>query len=300
MKDNKAIFAHLAVLGANLIYGVNYTVAKNVMPDYIGPFGFIVIRVIVSAVLFTLLDAIFSPGKVEKRDLSRLAVCAIFGIAVNQLLFFKGLNITTPINAALMMTTNPIMVLIVAAIVARERITSRKVGGIMIGITGAITLILFGDRFANLGGDIVGDTLVLINSLSFGMFLILVKPLMQKYHAIKVMKWVFIFGSFYVLPFGYGEFTQIEFSEFPLRIWLSVAYVVIGTTAVAYLLNIFALKNLSASNVSSYIYLQPVFATTFAILVGKDQLHYLHIISSLLIFTGVYLVSTKSTSSTKD
>jgi drug/metabolite transporter (DMT)-like permease len=298
--ENRSIFAHLAVLGANLIYGVNYTVAKGVMPDYIGPFGFIVIRVVVSAILFTILDAIFSPGKVERRDLYRLALCAVFGIAVNQLLFFKGLNITTPINAALMMTTNPIMVLIVAAVVARERVTSRKVGGIMIGITGAITLIILGDRFANLGGDIIGDTLVLINSLSFGLFLILVKPLMQKYHAIKVMKWVFIFGSFYVLPFGYQEFSAVEFSEFPLHIWLSVAYVVIGTTAVAYLLNIYALKNLSASNVSSYIYLQPVFATTFAILVGKDSLHYLHVISSLLIFTGVYLVSTRSTGAVKD
>jgi drug/metabolite transporter (DMT)-like permease len=288
---NNKLYAHLAVLGANLIYGINYTVAKGVMPEFIAPFAFILIRVVVTAIIFTVIDLFIKSPPIERKDLIKLAMCALFGIAINQLMFFKGLSITSPINAALMMTTNPIMVLIVAAIVIREKITAGKVGGILIGITGAITLILFGNHFNINGGDVKGDIMVLINSLSFGVFLIIVKPMMQKYHAITVMKWIFIFGIFYVFPFGYTEFRQTDFLSFPTHIWLSVAFVVIVTTSIAYSLNTYALKNLSASNVSSYIYLQPLFATLFAILMGKDQLHFLHIISSGLIFTGVYLIS---------
>jgi len=287
-------YAHLAVLCANLIYGANYTIAKGVMPDYIGPFGFIVIRVIVAAVIFSLLDLFFKSQKVATKDLITLAVCGLFGVAINQLLFFKGLSITSPINAALMMTTNPIMVIIVAAILIKEKVSFKKISGILIGIAGAIFLILIGKDMAVTNGDVRGDLLVLINSLSFGIFLIIVKPMMQKYHPITVMKWIFIFGAFYVIPFGYNEFTKIEFNTFPAHIWLSVTYVVIVTTCIVYLLNTFALKNLSPSNVSSYIYLQPVFATAFAIALGKDQLHVLHVISSMLIFIGVYLVSSST------
>ena len=297
MKDNKQLFAHLSVLSANLIYGANYTIAKGVMPEFIQPFGFIFIRVTITALIFILIDDLLftrKRQKVENKDKFRLALCALFGIAINQLLFFKGLSITSPINAALIMTTNPIMVLIVAGILIREKVSTRKVTGIFIGIAGAVSLILFGKHFAFNNGDIRGDILVLINSLSFGVFLIIVKPMMQKYRPITVMKWIFLFGSFYVIPFGYDEFKNVNFSGFPTHIWLSVAYVVIATTSVVYLLNSFALKNLSPSNVSSYIYLQPVFATAFAIALGKDNLHVLHVVSSLLIFFGVYLVSSAS------
>lgn len=288
---NNRVIAHLSVLVANLIYGANYTIAKGVMPDYIGPFGFIFLRVISASIIFWVIDIFFKSPRMETKDLGRLILCGLFGVATNQLLFFKGLSITAPINASLMMTTNPIMVMIVAAIILREKVSLRKVSGIIIGILGAVSLIIFGKQFNFQQGDVLGDLLILINSISFGIFLIIVKPLMQKYPPITVMKYVFVFGSLFVIPFGYDEFNRIEFKDFPTHIWLAVSYVVIITTVVVYLLNTFALKNLSPTSVSSYIYLQPVFATMFAILLGKDSLHLMHIISSVLIFTGVYLVT---------
>lgn len=283
--------AHLAVLAANLIYGANYTIAKQVMPEYIEAFGFIFIRVLVTALVFWGLASLGANEKVDKSDFPRLFACAVFGVATNQLLFFKGLDLTAPINASLMMTTNPIMVLIVASLLIREKITFRKVAGITIGILGASTLLLWGKKVSFSSASALGDFFILINSLSWGTFLIIVRPLMQKYKTITVMKWVFLFGSVLVFPFGWEEFNAIRWETFTTPVWLATFYVVICTTSLAYMLNTVALKNLSPSAVSAYIYLQPLFATAFAIMLGKDYLNMLHVISALLIFTGVYLVT---------
>jgi drug/metabolite transporter (DMT)-like permease len=291
------ILAHLSVLTANLIYGANYSIAKQVMPEFIKPFGFIVIRVVVTAVLFWGISIFVRDKKVEREDMPRLFFCALFGVAINQLLFFKGLDLTSPINASLMMTTNPIMVLLVAGLLIREKITGRKIAGIIIGIAGASLLLLWGKEFSFQNASVAGDAFVLINSLSFGVFLIIVKPLMQKYNTLTVMKWVFLFGSILVLPFGYEEFNVIEWHTFSTSIWLATAYVVIGVTSLAYILNVYALKNLSPSSVSVYIYLQPLFATLFAIMLGKDYLNIMHFVAAALIFSGVFLVTSGNISS---
>ena len=192
------------------------------------------------------------------------------------------------------MTTNPILVLVAAALLTGERITKMKIGGIVSGLAGASLLLLWGKEFSFQQTSVAGDICVLINSLSFGVFLILVKPLMQKYHTLTVMKWVFLFGSFMVLPFGYGEYQEINWSSFTPGIWLGTFYVVIVVTAVAYQLNVYALKHLSPSSVSIYIYLQPLFAAFIAILLGQDHLNLIHLVSALLIFAGVFLSTRKN------
>lgn len=298
--NKKTFYAHLAVLSANLIYGANYSIAKQAMPAYIEAFGFIFIRVLVTALIFFVLGFLSGNEKVDKQDFGKLFLCAVFGVAINQLLFFSGLDLTAPINASLMMTTNPIMVLIVASLIIKEKITIRKVTGIIVGIIGASTLLLWGKTAAFSTASALGDFFILINSLSWGVFLIIVKPLMQKYKTITVMKWVFIFGSVLVFPFGWKQFNAIEWHTFDTGIWLVVFYVVIVTTSVAYMLNTYALKNLSPSTVSAYIYLQPLFATIIAIMIGKDQLNILHVISAILIFTGVYLVTSGNFKEMKD
>jgi drug/metabolite transporter (DMT)-like permease len=283
--------AHLSVLAANLIYGANYSIAKKVMPEFIEPFGFIFVRVIFTALLFLLLASFVKDKKVTRKDHGRLLLCALTGVALNQLLFFKGLDLTRPINAALMMTTNPIMVLVAASLLIGERITMKKISGIIIGIVGACFLIVFGKVSALGNGDTTGDIMILINSLSFGMFLIMVKPLMSRYHTFTVMKWIFLYGLIMVTPFGIREGISARWMEMEPSHWWAVAYVVIAVTALAYLFNTYALKRLSPSSVSIYIYLQPVFATLFAILFGEDHPQWLHLAAAALIFTGVYLVT---------
>lgn len=287
--------AHLSVLGANLIYGANYSIAKKIMPEYIGPFGFIVVRVFFTAILF-FIAGLFVKEKIEKKDFSRLIICGLFGVAINQMLFFWGLSKTAPINAALMMTTNPIMVFIMAHFILKEKISWLKITGIIIGLAGASTLIVFGKKISLTSETAIGDLMIFINSLSFAIFLILIKPMMMKYHVVTIMKWVFFFGMFMVLPFGLEQCADARWRELDMNLWLGVFYVVVGSTFVAYYLNIIALRNLSSSVVSFYIYLQPLFATLFSLLFMEGTPNLLQLIAALLIFTGVYLVSKNNTS----
>ena len=290
---SKRLLAHIALFTANLIYGINYTVAKYVMPDYIQPLGFIFLRVSGAVLLFCLCYSLFFYEKVDKGDLFKLALCGLFGVAINQMLFFEGLNLTTPINAAVIMVTNPILVLIMGAFLATEAITKRKMLGIALGATGAISLITYSGGVDFNPDYFWGNIMVLINAASYGVYLVLVKPLMQKYKPITVISWVFLLGFIYVIPFGWGEFQAIEWASMPTDILWKVAFVVICTTFMAYLLNIYGLKSVNPSTVSTYIYLQPVLASLVAIFAGSDSLSPLKIGAGLIIFAGVYLVSVR-------
>ena len=290
---NKIVLAHISLFVANLIYAINYTFAKDVMPDFIQPSGFILLRVTGAVTLFSLFYFLFVNEKVEKKDIIRLAICGVFGVAINQLLFFEGLNLTTPINAAIIMTINPVLVIIMSALILFEKINIRKGIGIALGLVGASTLILNGGSVSGNTNFMLGNMFVFINAASYGLYLVLVKPLMQKYHPITVMFYVFGFGLLYVLPFGYTELLAVDWGSFPTIIIWEVLFVVVCTTVIAYLLNSSALKLLNPSTVSIYIYLQPVLATLFAIFRGSDSLDEMKIISALIIFVGVYLVSVK-------
>jgi drug/metabolite transporter (DMT)-like permease len=291
---NKRLLAHLALFAANLIYGINYTVAKEVMPDYIEPLGFILVRVTGSVVLFWLCYALFYYEKVKKGDLLKLAVCGLFGVAINQMLFFEGLNLTTPINAAVIMVSNPILVLLFGIFLATERFSTKKGIGVALGALGAIVLITNGGQLSINNEYFWGNIMVFINASSYAVYLVLVKPLMQKYKPITVISWVFLFGILFVIPFGWSDFQAIQWVTMPSGILWRVAFVVIGTTFLAYLFNIYGLKTLNPSTVSTYIYLQPVLASIVAIMASSDSLDITKIGSSILIFLGVYLVSHKT------
>ncbi len=220
-----------------------------------------------------------------------MAVCSIFGIAVNQLYFFSGLSLTSPINASLIMTTTPLLVLLASAVLLGEKITPLKIIGILIGALGAGVLITSG-KSIELGEQAwLGNLLVFINASSYGVYLVLVKPLMIKYHPFTVIRWVFLFGIIWLTPFGASEIMQTEWSSFNVNVWLAVGYVLIFTTFFAYLFNAFALSKVNPSVVSIYIYLQPLLTSLIAILAVKDQLSPVKILAGILIFIGVYMVS---------
>lgn len=283
--------AHLALLAANLIYGINYTVAKIALPAFIKPYGFILIRVGVATCLYWILHAFLSNEKVEKKDYPLLIMCGIFGIAINQLLFFKGLAITTEINASLIMIMVPVMVLLLSWLILKERITTYKIIGIILGASGTFLLIAFGHKYAFGSATSLGDLYIFINAASYSLYLVIVKPLMRKYHPLTIVKWVFTFGLPFIFVLGWPQLQEVQWHTFHSGVWFSVFYVVIGTTFFAYALNIFALSKVNPSMVSIYIYMQPVIATIVAIAIGSDELTAIKLLAAGCIFAGVYLVS---------
>ena len=287
----KIYVAHLAVIGANIIFGINYVVAKGIMPDYLLPRSIIFLRVLGATLIFWLVSLLFPRENVDLKDLLRLAVCALFGVAINQVLFFEGLNLTTPINAAIIMVTIPIMVLVFAYFIIGDKITRNKSIGILFGFAGAVYLILQGGNISIKADTTLGNLLTFLNASSYALFLVLVKPLMKKYSALTIMKWVFTFGFIYIIPFSLHLVIDSDFNAIPTIIWLSIIYVVIFTTVLAYFLNNFSLKTITPTMNSAYIYLQPLLATVVALLASKDTLTYVEILAAIFIFTGVYFVN---------
>lgn len=286
----KTLRAHIALFLAQVLYAASFPIAKVVMENI--PYNVLVILRVSGAVLLFWLSSFIIRERTEKKDFPRLFALGIFGVAINQSLFLKGLHLTSPIDAAIMMITTPILVLLIASIIIKERITLLKSTGILIGFSGAAYLV-----YQNLGGNtkessFLGDLFVFINAISWGTYLVLVKPLMGKYHTVTILKWTFLFGLFMVLPFGIRDAAAVEWKNLSREVFLYTAFVVVFTTYVAYLLNTLALKELSPSVVSAYIYLQPLLTALISIyFFGHESLTAEKIISALMIFTGVYLVS---------
>ena len=289
--EKSKVKAHLAILTANLIYGLNYVIAKGIMPDYMSPRAIILLRVVVASAVFWLFAWLFKNEKVARKDLMRMLWLALFGVAINQIMFFEGLNLTTPINSSIIMVGVPIAVLFFSFLFLKEKLDSFKILGIVLGSVGALWLILRNGEISFNSATFTGNLLMVVNVTSYAFFLVMVKPLMKKYSPITIMKWVFTFGMIYVVPFSFGRFIATDFKAIPWNIWLSIAYVVFFTTVLAYFLNNYSLKTVSPVVNSVYIYLQPFLATVVALATGKDVLTVTEVVASALIFLGVYFVS---------
>ncbi|MAO09487.1 MAG: EamA family transporter [Flavobacteriaceae bacterium] len=288
------VLALIAATAASAIYGLNHTIAKGLMPNIIEPYGFIVLRVGGAAILFWLISIFYPSEKIDKKDWPRIIACACFGMVINMLMFFKGLSLSTPINSSVVITVSPVLLLILSAVFLKERITLRKSIGIGIGLAGALVLILFGLKIQPNAPNIpLGNLLFIINATSYSIYLIIVKPLVAKYSSITLMKLFFLFAIVINLPIGYSEFVAVDWFNLPFDAIWKLAFVVVGTTFLTYLFNIYALKQLSPSTIGAFIYLQPVLAVLFAVLVGADTLTPLRILAAALIFLGVYLSSRK-------
>jgi len=209
-------------------------------------------------------------------------------------MFFKGLSLSTPINASIIVTISPIFVFLMSALFIKEKITLIKYFGISLGFSGALALILFSNEMRHDAPNItLGNILFVVNSISYGIYLIIVKPLTSKYHPFTLMKWIFLIAVIINMPIAITEFIEVEWASLPFEAIWKLSFVVIGTTFLTYLLNVFALKELKASTVGVFMYLQPPIAIVYAIIVGSDSLNFVKAVAAILIFVGVYLVSKK-------
>jgi drug/metabolite transporter (DMT)-like permease len=254
------------------------------------------LRVFGATILFWLISFFGPTEKIQLKDFPRIIAAAFFGVALNMLTFFKGLSFTSPISAAVIMVTTPIIVLILSTIIMKEKMIKRKIFGILLGLFGTGFLILYGRSIGNAANAPLGNLLVFINAVSYAFYLILVKKLMDKYNAFTFVKWIYTFGLLMVLPFGWSEYQEIQWTTIPIYILWEIVFVVLFTTFFTYLFNLVSMRELKPTTVSVFIYLQPLFATIFAISVGKDELTFVKIVSAVLIFVGVYLVTQKKKS----
>jgi len=266
----------------------------------VGPYGLNLVRVGVSLILFWSLwlmgkgfkaDKAVSAG-IKKEHFWRFFLCGLTGVAINQMLFIKGLTMTSTIHAALLMLSTPLLITILAFWILKEKVTIAKALGLALGIGGAVLLVASKDKAGN--ASLTGDLLIVINAISYTIYFILVKPLMQVYPPLHVVRWVFTFGFVMILPFCLSQFSAVDWNTFEWSHIASLSFIVICGTFLAYSFNIFGIRHLGAGITGSYIYTQPVFAAIIAMLFLNEHFSFEKILAGLLIFSGVYLVSKKN------
>jgi drug/metabolite transporter (DMT)-like permease len=286
----------------NALYGASHIIAKGVMPKHLTPNVFIMFRAVGATLLFWLIKLIFVKEKVARKDLFLLTACGMFGVTVNQLFFFNGLNLSSSINSGIIMTLNPIMVVILSYFLIRDPINVKRTIGVLLGATGAVLLTLSSGAASS--ESLLGDIYLLINAASYAVYLVIAKPLMVKYSPLTVITYVFSFGMLFILiyPPTLTEFVATDFSAITYDAMWKIVYVVIGVTFFTYLLTMYGLKYTSPTVSSAYIYTQPVLVIFFAFVLSAigwaddytDTITWEKIIYMLIIFAGVYITSSTS------
>ena len=290
-KSRIKTWAHISLLAANIIYGVNYSIAKAVMPDYIKPLALVSLRSILAAGLFWITSLFMPKEPVSRKDLLYLLGCSFFGVVINQVLFLIGLNLTSPINSSIIISTNPIFAFVFAALILKENITFLKGTGLAIGFSGVLLLILQNGTPDIASSTFLGDIFTLVNTISWAFYTVIIKKMLEKYHPVTVMKWTFLFGMFTTIPAGFSQWSNMDWSSIPLKGYLGIGFVVFFATYLGYLLIAFGLRRLSPTIVSTYTYINPIIAAYLASLMGQDHIDLVMVISAVLIFAGVFVVS---------
>lgn len=283
--------AHIALVFASLIYGLNFIIAKSIMPDVIRPLALLSLRSTVSAILFWITSLFLPREKVAGRDLFRIFFYSFFGVVINQMLFLIGLNKTTSVDSAIILAIVPVAAFVFAAILLKERISLVRASGLVVGLAGILLLIMQEGNPDFGSTTFIGNLLVLINAISWALFTVLIKRMLNKYHTVTVMKWVFLTGMLVNIPVGFGQLTSTGWSSIPLTGYLGIGFVVVAATYIGYFLMTFGLKRLSPTIVNTYNYTQPIITGVAVTMMGQDTVTFIKVISAIMIFSGVFLVS---------
>lgn len=281
---------HLALFVAQVIYALNYSIAKGLMPEAMHPFTLVLFRITGAGALFWLSSAFLPKETVKPADLKHLFKLCLFGVVINQFFFITGLCYTSPINSAIIMICSPILVFALGVFINRDPLQWNIIAGLCIALCGAMLMLLFKGHFQWGSDTLKGDIMTVINASSWAVFLIYSKPILTRYHTITTMKWLFLFGFIIALPVGLPYACSTNFSSFTWSTWTSLGFVVVATTYLAYLLNSIGLKRLNAVTTGAYIYLQPFLASVVAYLLGKDELTTIKLLSGICIITGLSLI----------
>lgn len=287
------IKGHLAMLGANVCWGLMSPIVKLVLASGVmAPIIMVDFRIFGSALLFWI-TSLFTPREhVPAMDKLRLFGAGMIGILLNQGCFIIGVSYTSPGEASLVTTTMPMWVMLLAWLFLKEPITIKKAGGIVLGAAGALILVL-GGKGSISGGDnpALGDFIVLLAQLSYALYLTLYRNFIKKYSLVTLMKWMFLSASIVGLPATVGFLKSTHWGAISFNEWIGIAYIVVFATYIAYIFIMIGQKNLRPTIVGMYNYVQPIVASIVGIILGMDHFTFPKIVAVVLIFTGVYLVT---------
>jgi len=283
------------MLFSSIIFALNVPITKSLIPLWVTPLGVTAMRLSFASLMFWVASLFMTQEKVDLKDFPTLFFGSFLGMGFNQVLFIIGLSLTSPVDATIIATLSPMMVMIISAVILKEPITLRKAMGVFIGAAGALLIVLteISDTGVARQGSWLGNLLIFCSATCYAAYLVTTKRISQKYKPVTLMKWMFLFAMFMVLPFTYNEVLNAKMFATPdLSASFRLGYVLALGTFLAYFLIPVALKRIRPTTVGSYNYLQPLVASLAAISVGQDILTWEKPAAALLVFSGVYLVTT--------
>lgn len=291
MDNKKPLMAHASMLTAEAIWGLMAPLGKDAMTHGIDGISLVSFRVAGAALLFWVASLFARREHVPVRDILLFAGAAVLGIVCNQCLYTVGLSFTSPINASIVTTSMPIFAMVLSFFILREPITLRKAGGVVIGCSGAVILILTSmAATSDKVGDVRGDLMCMGAQLSFALYLSLYNRLIKRYHVVTVNKWMFAWAAVMVIPFTSSHLAALPWAAVPLKTWLETGYVVVFGTFVSYLLSIVSQRVLRPTVISVYNYVQPIVSVTVSVLTGLGVFTWMQGVAIILVFSGVWLV----------
>jgi drug/metabolite transporter (DMT)-like permease len=285
---------HAAMLVSSIIFGANIPISKQLLPDWMSPWAMTYSRFAFGAVMFWVLSIFMPRTRIPKKDMVRLFIGSMLGVGINQASFIFGLQLTAPTDASIVITVMPIMAMIIAFFMLKEPITFKKAGGVFLGLVGVLCIILTASyNSGSHGASVAGDLFCMLSCLSYAFFLVITRDISKRYDAITIMKWMFLFSSIVTFPFGFHDLINAPiFTSGNRAAWSSYAYLLIGATFLTYLLIPMAQKRIRPTTIGMYNYVQPLVASLIAISTGQDEFSWVKPAAAVLIFIGVYLVTT--------
>ena len=281
---------HLAMVTVQFLFASLTIAAKFVLPG-IPPSGIVFCRITGAALAFVVIKAATVREEVtDRRDLLTLAGLALVGVVLNQVFFLEGVKRTTAINANILITTIPAFTLGIAIVLGRERASAAKVGGIIFAAAGALYLIGL-DRLQLDPASAFGNALIVCNTSLYAVYLVLSKRLLERYHPVTVVTYVFLFGALFIAPFGVVALRDVRFADQPPGVLIGLAYIVVFPSILAYYLSVWALRRTASSLVAMYVYLQPLMTAIGAPIILHERVTARAGLAAVLIFAGLALAT---------
>ena len=290
MSANGNLKGHLCMALACIMWGLMAPIGKDAMTHGLNGIEMVTFRAVGGAICFWITSLFVERETVSARDMVRFFFAAMLSIVFNQCCYTIGLSITSPVNASIMTTTMPIVTMILAALILREPVTGKKVGGIVCGAVGA-SLLITASASPSADGNLLGDMLCLAAQCSFALYLTLFKHLISRYSVFTCMKWMMTYAAIVILPFSFSDLSALSWSSVPLSSWFEAGFVVLCGTFIAYICMMIGQKNLRPTVVSMYNYVQPIVACGVSVILGLGKFGLLQGVAIVLVFSGVYLVT---------
>ena len=291
MDNKKPLFAHLCMFFACSFWGLMAPLGKDAMTHGLTGIDMVTFRVAGAAVLFWVASLFVKKEHPPVKDILLLGLAGMFGLVFNQCCYTIGLSITSPINSSIVTTSMPIFAMLLSALILKEPITGKKAGGVFMGFSGALLLILTSATADNSKvGDLRGDLLCMFAQLSFAFYLSMFNKLIKRYSVFTVNKWMFTVAALVITPFTFSHVSSIAFSEITVKTWLETMFVVVVCTFVCYIFTMQAQQVLRPTVVSVYNYVQPAVAVIVSVLSGLGVFKLTHALAVVLVFFGVRFV----------